>query len=168
MESDGERFKTLHAPRTEAMFKHISEAASGRGMVVNDSKTIILCMSDAISHRPQARIFAGGDPVDSSDKMRVLGFIFLSAPTATCSPLHSRTWALTKLKRAGFTEVELVRFYCGAIRPVAEYASPAFHSLTPGHLSQALERQQNQALKHIFGPGLSAAEMRRRASIPTL
>ena len=85
-----------------------------------------------------------------------------------CIRDRSRTWALSKLRRAGFSKSELVKFYCGAIRPVAEYATPAFHSLIPGYLAAALERQQTQALKNIYGPELSASEMRRRAGIETL
>ena len=59
-------------------------------------------------------------------------------------------------------------FYCGAIRPVAEYASPVFHSMMPAYLSAALERQQVQALKNIFGPLLSARQLREKAGIETL
>ena len=73
--------------------------------------------------------------------------------------IRTRTWALSKLRRSRFSEAELVQFYLGAIRPVAEYASPAFHSMIPAYLSAALERQQNQALKNIFGHGLSAREV---------
>ena len=40
--------------------------------------------------------------------------------------------------------------------------------MTPGHLSWELERQQNQALKHIYGQGMSAAKMREKAGIQTL
>ena len=71
-------------------------------------------------------------------------------------------------KRQGFTESELVRFYCGAIRPVAKYASPALHSMIPTYLKEALERQQTQALKNIFGPGISARKMRDKANLETL
>ena len=75
---------------------------------------------------------------------------------------------LSKLRRAGFSQQELVRFYAGAIRPVAEYASPAFHSMMLGYLSDELERQQNQALKNIFGPEISAQKMREMAGLDTL
>ena len=143
-------------------------------MVVNDKKTVMLCMSDAISFQPEARMMAGNDTITSKDQMKVFGFVFGKQPTVNTHVellirrLRSRTWALTKLKRAGFSEAELVRLYCGAIRPVAEYATPAFHSMVPGHLAALLERQQSQALKHIFGSDMSAAAMRERASIPTL
>ena len=82
--------------------------------------------------------------------------------------LRARTWAITKLRRAGFSSQEFVKFYCGAIRPVAEYAVPAFHSMILGHLSAALERQQVQALKKHLGVGLSARELRAKAGIETL
>ena len=40
--------------------------------------------------------------------------------------------------------------------------------MIPGYLSAALERQQNQALKNIYGIGLSARKMREKAGIKTL
>ena len=116
----------------------------------------------------------GDEDVTSSPTLRVLGFTFSDTPTVNAHAellvkrLRTRTWALSKLRRAGFNKKELVKFYCGAIRPVAEYASPAFHSLLPGYLSDKLERQQSQALKNIYGTDISAGEMRRRADIQTL
>ena len=58
--------------------------------------------------------------------------------------------------------------FCAAIRPVAEYAVPAFHSMMPDHLSRQLERQQTQALKHIYGQGFSASAMRGMAGVEPL
>ena len=143
-------------------------------MVVNEKKTNILCISDALSFKPRARLSLCGSEMCSGDSLKLLGFTFSGNPTVNThvemliKRLRSRTWALSKLRRAGFSERELVKFYCGAIRPVAEYATPAFHSMIPGYLAAALERQQTQALKNIFGPDLSAREMRKRAGIETL
>ena len=82
--------------------------------------------------------------------------------------LRRRTWALSKLRRRGVKEEGLVKAYVGLIRPVAEYAAPAWHSLITAEQSEAIERQQTQALKNIFGVGLSAAKMRRKANIDLL
>ena len=49
LEENGIKKKILGALLTEAMFQYVSERASGRGMVVNDRKTVMLCVSDAIS-----------------------------------------------------------------------------------------------------------------------
>ena len=111
----------------------------------------------------------GNETIKFGGQLKLLGFTFTSTPTVNLhveqliKKLRSRSWALTKLRRSGFSSEELVRFYCGAIRPVTEYASPAFHSMMPAFLSSALERQQIQALKNILGPALSAEKLREKA-----
>ena len=72
----------------------------------------------------------GGSEVKSCSELKLLGFTFSREPTVNTQvnllikKLQSHTRALSKLRRAGFSESELVKFYCGAIRPVAKYASP--------------------------------------------
>ena len=84
------------------------------------------------------------------------------------SKLRRRTWALSKLRKKGLSEDKLVRAYSYLIRPVVEYAAPVWHSSITAEQSEKLERQQNQALKNIYGPGTSAQKMRLRANIPLL
>ena len=104
----------------------------------------------------------------------MLGFTFTKSPTVNkhvsivTSKIRSRTWALRKLRRSGFTTEELITFYKASIRPVAEYIAPVFHPLTPDFLSEGLERQQTLALKNIFGVGMSANKMREMAKLETL
>ena len=50
--------------------------------------------------------------------------------------------------------VVVVLFYVTCIRPVLEYASPAFHRSLPNYISEDLERIQRRALKIIY-PDLS-------------
>ena len=143
-------------------------------MLVNEKKTNVLCISDAMTFAPEVRLRLCGSEISSGDSLRLLGFTFMRSPTVNAHVeslirrLRARTWALTKLRRAGFSQQELVKFYCGAIQPVAEYATPAFHPMIPGYLAAALERQQTQALKNIYGRDISAQEMRRRACVETL
>ena len=72
------------------------------------------------------------------------------------------------MKKCGLTEKELVRVYVSQIRPVAEYATVALHSMLTFEQSAILERQQNKALQFIFGLGISAKKMRALAGIKTL
>ena len=59
--------------------------------------------------------------------------------------------------------------YSGSIRPVAEYASVILHAPNAHRgTNKKIERQQNQALKFVFGHGLSARKMRERDDIETL
>ena len=58
---------------------------------------------------------------------------------------------------------DLVKAYTSTIRPSAEYASPVWHPLVTIGQSEHIERQQTQALKNIFGAGISARKMRNQA-----
>ena len=65
-------------------------------------------------------------------------------------------------------EEHLVNAYKGLIRPSVEYATPAWHSLITAQQAAGLEKQQVQALKNIFGVGLSANTLRAKAGIELL
>ena len=71
---------------------------------------------------------------------------------AMSSKTASRPYFLRQLKRAGANYSDLMSFYSTVVRPVIEYASPAWHSsLTVGQ-SDALESLQKRAMNIIF-PG---------------
>ena len=58
--------------------------------------------------------------------------------------------------------------YESTIRPVAEYASVVLHSMLSAEQSDIIERQQNHALKLIFGTKLSAEKMRKLSGVRKL
>ena len=119
-------------------------------------------------------MWAGAQKITSSRSLKSLGFTFGEDPTPNAhvsgliKRFRSRTWAIRKLRRANFSTEELIKFYKSNIRSLAEYASPAFHSMIPAYLSEDMERQQNLALKNVFGVGISAERMREKAGITTL
>ena len=73
---------------------------------------------------------------------------------------------LYQLKRAGITQNDLVSVYVSVVRPVLEYACPAWHTNLPQYLSDNIEVIQKRALKCIF-PGLGYAEILRRVNLDT-
>ena len=82
--------------------------------------------------------------------------------------IRSRAWAINSLKRSGFTTEELVRVYCTYVRPLAEYASVAWGPMITQEQAHLLERQQCQALKNVYGLGISNKKMCDRAGIESL
>ena len=54
----GENRRDKHAIPTQNLFRRITSKAESRGMVVNASKTAMMCISDATSYRAEAHIFA--------------------------------------------------------------------------------------------------------------
>ena len=175
LEENGVQFKDVNPPKSQIMFDHISKCATDRGMIVNKKKTGLMCTSAAVSFEPRAHLRdEDGSQISSQKSLKVLGFTFDSDASvktqanAVKSKLRARTWTLEKLKKCGLSEKELVRVFSSSIRPVAEYVSPVLHPMLNDYQSQMIERQQNQALKFIFGPDISAAKMRKKAGIITL
>lgn len=75
---------------------------------------------------------------------------------------------MRNLKRKGRSEEGLVSVYVTTIRPIVENASVVWHPMLTVNQTMLLERQQTQALRNIFGEGLSARKMQERASIQPL
>ena len=174
LEQEDVRFKYAHASRSEDMFKHVSERALGRGMVVNDSKTSVLCVSDPLSIQQNAYIRAGTEDIKGGESLKILGFTFNREPTVNAhvagvtSRLRSRTWALRKLRRAGFTSEELLKVYQTNVRSTADYCDVVYHSLLTDEMDLEIERLQDKALRCIYGPRISGRRMREMANLPTL
>ena len=144
-------------------------------MKVNAAKTAMLCMSDTMSYTVAGYIYdAEGNKIQSGETLKVLGFHFSSKPTmhAHVEALRKRFrrqyWSLYHLGRAGFSEDELARVYQTIMLPVADYCVAVYHPMLTDEQDQIIERLQSQALKIIYGPYLSYAEMRRRADATTL
>ena len=67
-----------------------------------------------------------------------------------CSKLNKRLYFLKRLKRAGMSTGDLLCIYKSVIRPVAEYACPAWHSSLTVEQSNRIESFQKRALKIIM------------------
>ena len=175
IDPQGQPVKCVHPVKAQAMLHHITAKASKKGMLVNANKTCLMCVTAAYSHKTEAEITdTQGNKIKSVTSAKFLGVTLDSDCSVTThvedirKKLRGRTWTLNKLKRSGFSEDELVRVYCAYMRPIAEYAAVAWGSMITKEQAGLLERQQNQALKNIFGLGISARAMRERAGIKTL
>ena len=171
---NGVFFKEVVDLRTERLLQHISDRARSRGMKINAAKTSLVCISAATSFESRVRLELDGQTVRGQDQMKILGVTldrdctFRSHVDNLQRRLRARTWALSRLRKKGLSTDRLLRAYKCLIRPTVEYASPAWHSLLSAEQSDRIERQQIQALKNIYGPGLSASKMRSKADLPLL
>ena len=175
LEEDGMFVKYTCADTAQTMFNHVCSRAENRGMRVNDKKTGLMCVSLARSFKAKA-ILKGrnNEKITSSDSIKFLGFTLdadCSIKTHVsnlCKKLRARSWALSRLRRNGMKQEDIVRVYTSIIRPVVEYAAAAWHPMLTREQTEDLERQQSQALKNIVGPGISAAKMRDMLKIDLL
>ena len=143
-------------------------------MIVNEKKTSLMCVSAARSFDARVELNFNGQTVKGRDSLKILGVTLDRDCTFTyhieevAKKLRKKTWVLSKLRRKGMKTDDLVQVYKTTIRPSAEYASPAWHSMITACQSESLERQQNQAMKNIYGVGLSARKMREKSGLQQL
>ena len=171
---DGRAIKDKHDLLTQNLFRRVVAKAESRGMVVNNGKTKILCVSDAQSYKAESHIFdSDGGRLSSGGGVKILGFHMDSRPTvhahidALKKRMREKYWVLRHLKRAGFLDEELVQVYTTVVRPVLDYCAVVYHPMMTDEQDQAVERLQAQALKCIYGYEDSYAVMRERAGITT-
>ena len=158
-----------------SLFRHLVREAERIGMVVNGSKTSMLCVSDSMSYKADAFILDSGQcRIGCQDTIKALGMHFSSRPDmwaqveSVKKKIRSRYWMLRNLKKAGFTKEELVTVYSTMIRPVADYGAVVYHSSLTDQQDEILDNLQNGALRCIYGPGLSGRRMREMAGVTTL
>ena len=172
---NGVAIRSKHAVQSQNIFRHLVRRAEKIGMKVNTEKTAMVCVSDSLSYEAEAFILDGdGERIGCQKKIKALGMVFGSRPTmdlqveCVVKKMRQRFWTLRNLKKNGFSDEELVKVYTTIIRPVMDYGSVVYHSSLTDEQDELLERQQNQALKCIYGPGISGRRMRDMAGITTL
>ena len=171
---DGLFFKLVRDLRTERLLAHITTNAQKKGMVINCSKTGLMCISAASSFQARVQAKVGEETVSGSKSLKILGVTldsdcsFKSHIKTLRSRLRSKTWALAKLRKRGLPPQKLVKAYTTLIRPAVEYLAPVWHGMITAEQAADLERQQVQALKNIFGAKLSANKLRREANVELL
>ena len=174
-EVNGHRYRVKHAVQAQNIFRHVVRNAEQLGMVVNTSKTAMMCVSGALDYEADAFILDENQcRIGCGDSMKILGMKFSNRLDMEDQVKHitkavrSRYWILRNLKSNGFNSEELVHVYKTMIRPVAEYACSVYHSILTDDQDERLERLQDHALKCIFGPELSARRLRGLAGISTM
>ena len=167
--------KMKHAIPTQNVFRHVIRRAEERGMKVNTAKTNMICVSDCLNHMARSYILdSDGNRIESSDKMKILGWHFSSKPTVEAHVnvlkrrFRERYWILRHLKHNGFSESDLLRVYTVIVRPVADYMMEIYHSMLTDAQDEAIERLQTHALKCIFSPKISGRRLRALSGLTTL
>ena len=79
---------------------------------------------------------------------------------------NKRLYSIRILKRSDTLQIQLVKIYVSLIRPIYEYAAPAWQNI-PDHLQEKIERVQKRAL-HIIFPDASYSKAMQMAGLTTL
>ena len=173
--------ETLEPGGLTMRFAGLINNADDIGMVINCAKTQLLCMSPNNGCKTVARIHTPDGPVDSVDKLKLVGFVFGSEPNAAAHVGHLlekfrvKVWLLFHLREAGIKNDKLFKLYCVYIRSMLEYCSPVYHSILTAGQAETLERLQRHAARVCYGSdqirevmaqrGIENLETRRQARV---
>lgn len=124
-------------------------------MMVNTNKcaTMRICSSNSDDFAP---VSAYGAAISHVQSMKLLGVTIQSNLKwdthieSMVTKANSRKYFILVLKRAGAQLADLLKSYCTFLRPVLEYAAPAWHPGITCHQSDLLERVQRQVLRTIL------------------
>ena len=125
-------------------------------MNINFSKTKEMLIGTLCKNPPPV-LCIDGRVVERVSVFKLLGVLVDSSlkwdshVNSICAKAASRLFFLKQLKRNSVNSADLLYFYVSAIRPVLEYACPAWHSSLTQKLSNCIERVQKRALVIIFG-----------------
>lgn len=164
--------KTKQASGLQNAFRSVTRNAQRKKMVVNEDKTNLLCVLDALNYQPRTYIEDNNsNQIDCGKTMRVLGFDFSTRPTVPAQVnsirrrLRQRFWSLRHLKKLGMKEQALVQIYKSTLLPIADYCDFVYHSMLTDEQDLQLDTAQCGALRTIFGSGISGRKMRHRAGL---
>ena len=134
----------------------------------------MLCIHACKHNNAETYIKANDTRIESTNKLRILGFEFDNRPNANkhvesfIERFYQKLWTLRFLKRSGLKEDDLLALYNCSVRSAVEYCSTVYHSMIPGYLTAKLESVQRQALKIIYGWTRDIDEIMAIKSIETL
>ena len=78
---NGKSNALARAEKSQSHFNTVELNASTQGMLINQLKSKMLCISAAKSYEPQAYLLSdSGDRVQSTEQLRALGFHFDGSP----------------------------------------------------------------------------------------
>ena len=100
-------------------------------------------------------IVLGNNTIENVNTYKLLGVHISSDLKLNChveyitKKTNKRLYSIGILKRSGAPQIQLVKVYVSLIRPILEYAVPAWQNI-PDHLQEKIERVQKRALRIIF------------------
>lgn len=172
--SQNKEIKTIRAIECERRFANIVQNSKMMGMLVNQRKTQLICLSPALHSEVRSFIDTDDGRIDSSENLTLLGFRFGNRPTIAAhlelirEKFNSRSWMLRHLKKSAVPDRDILTIYTSTIRPVIEYACCVYHPMMSMSDSNDLEKLQRRALKIIYGFDCSYKDAMEKAGILTL
>ena len=138
----------VHSNQSEKVFKEVKRRASDIGMVVNNEKTQLLCISHGGDNMKTYVRTEENERIESGTSLKILGFYYGEKPDVSLNThmmtrkFSSDLWSMRFLKRAGMQADDLREMYSVLLRPTIEYAAVTYHSLLTAEQNENVERMQ--------------------------
>ena len=154
----------------------VSDWSVRNDMKINSTKTkeMLICFCKDSGHcRTIPNINVDGNDIERVTTCKILGVTISSNLTWNAhvdnivSKAGKRLYLLYQLKRAGIPQGDLLTVFLSVIRPVLEYACPAWHTNITQYLSDSIKMVQNRAMRSIF-PSPNYEEALQKTKLPTL
>ena len=120
------------------------------------------CSSHSAKTHPWCHITVNGEPIDHVDCLTWGAHV-----NHIVSKAQKHLFSLNILKRSELSPQDIIQMYSSWIRPILEYASPAWHAGLTDEQSDALEQEQRRALKIAY-PNLDYEDACQTGNIPIL
>ena len=149
-------------PKQNSLLQHqlniIKKLSDDREMVLNADKTCLFIVNFTQNYqfKPLLQIPDSVSPVDIVLETKLLGYWL----TRDMKPhkhveyllkiCYKRLWAISKLKRAGVCNKDILHFFFVKIRSVLETNAPVFHLMLTQDDSDDIERVQKIVLKVVL------------------
>ena len=165
--------KIIRAKGCEKKYEVVKKNGKDVGLEINAAKTNLICFS-ATNSEVFSEINIEGKTVRSGSSLKILGFLFGTAPTCheqishLIGKFNRAFWAIRHLKKAGLSSSCIVKAYCAMIRPILEFSSNVYGPMMNYGQKELLERCQFRVLKLIFGYDKDRHELLSLANISTL
>ena len=144
-------------------------------MRINAKKTQLLVIAPNNGCVTSAVMSAGDEaPIESIDRMRLVGFVFGSTPSAgphveSITEMYKRKkWMLYHLRSAGVRGRQLYRLYCCYVRSSVEYCLAVYHAMLNRGQEEQLEVIQRHAMRVCFGTDRPVEELMAENGVETL
>ncbi len=153
-----ENIKTGAQSKLQQQLDTLSKWSSDNNMKVNSKKTKELVISFKKTKPDLPMLMCKDNEIERVQTFKILGVHLSDDLTwrehvehihARASP---RLYYLRQLKRSGVSNKDLTMYYKSVIRPLLEYACPAWHTSLTNHDSELLEHIQKRAL-YVIAPG---------------
>ena len=161
-----------HAPMSELNLHSLTEHCMATGLKVNENKTQLIAISS--NKRPaKAWMQAGRESVQSSEELKLLGFVFSEKPdvSAQISNLIKRATKRMFVLRyysSFMPGKDLKTLYCSLVRSVLEYSSVTYHSMLTKKQENDLELVQKKCLRCIYGYKKTYNDLLKESGLPPL